>query len=451
MTLKVIASPRGAQDLPAVASSYPDRRELVTFIKRAISEGDILPNAPNPKPTRRRALIIAPQYREPGQTFEALPSTAADVKLVYELLILSGYDRRNIRILCDVCSFNGRAHPTRENILQSLEWLVADATEGDFRYLHFSGHGNRLETDSSKGKEGRIVKSSNWLRIPGSWDTELFPSAMSGERVTEQTLGENELVYYNEALITRISEESDSELELEDGEELNSLGKVWDRLGVWKELNGYLSRLPEGSTITCVMDCCASGRILNLSRKLQGSGFRGKSTQAATDKPPLFLPSLPSFDTNTGTVTSPGLVSPTISSIATIATTVVNIIPHMVRYARIVMQEGIPEREKSMDGIRARIFAWSACHQRQQSWDSNDFQSGLLTQTFTETCLRLGGAAESPSRYTYNALFEEVSKLVAERRATSPNPVPQFVQLWTSLREENRGLETSLLNSYVEF
>ncbi|KAJ1301837.1 hypothetical protein OPQ81_009065 [Rhizoctonia solani] len=129
----------------------------------------------------------------------------------------------------------------------------------------------------------------------------------------------------------------------------------------------------------------------------------------------------------------------------------VNIIPHMVRYARVVMQEGIPERERNMDGIKARIYAWSACHQRQLSWDSNDCLSGLLTQTFTETCIRLGGTVDSPARYTYNMLFEEVSKLVAERRAASPNPAPQFVQLWTSLREDNRIIETSLLDSDVEF
>ncbi|CUA68419.1 hypothetical protein RSOLAG22IIIB_07938 [Rhizoctonia solani] len=435
---------RGPQDPSIVSCSYPP--DLRPFIKRAMVEGDMLPNPVNIVPARRRALIIAPQYKEPGQTFPPLPTTAADVKLIYDLLVRSGYEPRNIRILCDVWSFNGRVHPTRENILDSLEWLVAGTTEGDYRFLHCNGHGQRVETDSSKGKVGRVVRSDNWPRMPGAWDSELSLDAIQAGRVSEQAIAESELVYYNEAIVTRICEASDLEYE---GEDPEPAGKVWDR-----ELNAYLSKLPQGSTITCIMDCCASGRILNLSRKLQGSGFRGKPAQAASSNLPL-IPSFPnSFSSpdNTSGPPTPGLVSPTtISSIATIASTMVNIIPHMVRYARTVMQEGIPERERDMDGIQARVFAWSACHQRQESWDSNDCSNGLLTLTFTQTCVRLGGTSDSPTRYTYNALFEAVSKLVAEMRATSPNPAPQFVQLWTSLQEENRTVETNLLDSHVEF
>ncbi|CCO37351.1 hypothetical protein BN14_11506 [Rhizoctonia solani AG-1 IB] len=84
------SSSRGAQDVPVATPSYPDRarREVVTFIKKAITEGDMLPNVLDMKPARRRALIIAPQYRELGRPDDLgpLPSTAADAKLVYELL-----------------------------------------------------------------------------------------------------------------------------------------------------------------------------------------------------------------------------------------------------------------------------------------------------------------------------------------------------------------------------
>ncbi|CCO38143.1 hypothetical protein BN14_12308 [Rhizoctonia solani AG-1 IB] len=171
-----------------------------------------------------------------------------------------------------------------------------------------------------------------------------------------------------------------------------------------------------------------------------------------TNIQPLFIPSLPSFNPSADApMPSPGLISPSISSIAAVASTMVSKLPHLVRYARIAMQEGIPERERDMDGIRARIFAWSACHQRQRSFDSNDFQYGLLTQTFTETCIRLGVPGESPIQYTYNTLFEEVSKLVADQRATVSSPEPQFVQLWTSLKKDDRKIETGLLDSYVEF
>ncbi|CAE6466193.1 unnamed protein product [Rhizoctonia solani] len=410
----MIPNSRGQENMPVASYTSPsDRKELVAFIRRAMEDGNMLPNPPNIEPARRRALIFGLATNAETFAFFAM---------------------------CAVLM----AEPTRPGRI-FLDWLVAGATEGDYRFLHFSGHGNRVETDSSKGKEGRIVKSGNWPVMPGAWDSELSVDNIKSGRVVEQTIAESELVYYNEAIITRISEEN--EPELNDEEEPDSAGKVWDQ-----ELNAYLSKLPKGCTITCIMDCCASGRILNLSRKLQGSGFRGKPTQPTTTFSPLIIPPPPSKSYNQENApSSPGIVSPTFSSMANIVSTMVNVLPQMVRYARVAMQEGIPERERNMDGIQARIFAWSACHQRQLSWDSDDCTNGLLTQTFTETCIRLGGTIDLPTRYTYNTLFEEVSKSVAEKRATSVYPAPQFVQLWTSLREENRTIETSLLDSHVEF
>jgi hypothetical protein len=87
----------------------PVPNEIVVYVKRAIEEGDKLPNPAtlgSRPPVLRRALIvslpsttsdiltciltwgskIAPQYKEPGQTYAALPSTATDVKLVHEML-----------------------------------------------------------------------------------------------------------------------------------------------------------------------------------------------------------------------------------------------------------------------------------------------------------------------------------------------------------------------------
>ncbi|CAE6496037.1 unnamed protein product [Rhizoctonia solani] len=445
----MIPDSRGQENMPVASYTSPfDRKELVAFIRRAMEDGNMLPNPPNIEPARRRALIIAPQYREPGQNFDPLPTTAADVKLIHELLGNSVWLRTPKHSYSLRCVQFQWQSPSDPGEYCTLDWLVAGATEGDYRFLHFSGHGNRVETDSSKGKEGRIVKSGNWPVMPGAWDSELSVDNVKSGRVVEQTIAESELVYYNEAIITRISEEN--EPELNDEEEPDSAGKIWDQ-----ELNAYLSKLPKGCTITVLYygcKCCASGRILNLSRKLQGSGFRGKPTQPTTTFSPLIIPPPPSKSYNQENApSSPGIVSPTFSSMANIVSTMVNVLPQMVRYARVAMQEGIPERERNMDGIQARIFAWSACHQRQLSWDSDDCTNGLLTQTFTETCIRLGGTIDLPTRYTYNTLFEEVSKSVAEKRATSVYPAPQFVQLWTSLREENRTIETSLLDSHVEF
>ncbi|KAH7320353.1 hypothetical protein B0J17DRAFT_298304 [Rhizoctonia solani] len=116
--------------------------EIVAYVRQAISDGDKLPNSlsrESGQHAEKRALLIAPVYREPGQSFGPLPSDAADVKLVHEMLLRFGYKRQEIRILCDICGgFNGRADPTRENILQSLEWLVQGTTTGDRRFLHLA-------------------------------------------------------------------------------------------------------------------------------------------------------------------------------------------------------------------------------------------------------------------------------------------------------------------------
>ncbi|KAJ3121495.1 Ca(2+)-dependent cysteine protease [Nowakowskiella sp. JEL0407] len=37
------------------------------------------------------------------------------------------------------------AYPTREIIIQSMEWLVEDAKPGDSLLLYYSGHGNLVE------------------------------------------------------------------------------------------------------------------------------------------------------------------------------------------------------------------------------------------------------------------------------------------------------------------
>ncbi|CAE6504102.1 unnamed protein product, partial [Rhizoctonia solani] len=416
------------------------------------------------------AIIFDGVKAEPGQPYGPLPSDAADVKLVHEMLLRFGYERRDIRILCDVCGgFNGRADPTRENILQSLEWLVAGATAGDRRFLHFSGHGDRILGDLVNGKRARRVEPR--LNMPGAWniDTERSSTRVFSRRATEQVVEEDELVYYNEGIITRLSEVRD---ELTDGEYTD---KILD-----SELNEYLSKLPEGCTITSIMDCCASGRILNLSHKLLGGGFRGQHDTAIAQNRPGFFQNTPVENTknSSGEAISP---SPSVASVAesaapsisTVVCIMMKVVPRLMRYAREVMQEGIPDRERDLDNIKARIvseflisfaywakmlkFAWGACHQRQESWETNDRSAGLFTQTFTETCLRLAGPSGTPNQFTYNQLFNEVSQQVAEKRAGScagwgnSKPAPQFVQLWTSLKNAGRAAEINLLDSPVLF
>ncbi|CAE6496029.1 unnamed protein product [Rhizoctonia solani] len=332
--------------------------EIGTYVQQAIGDGDMLPNISSRESGQRaekRALIIAPVYREPGQTFGPLPSDAADVKLVHEMLLRFGYKRQEIRVLCDICGgFNGRADPTRENILQSLEWLVEGTTKGDRRFLHFSGHGDRILGDSVGGKMARRVEPR--MNMPGAWnvDTERSTTRIFSGRVTEQAVADDEVVYYNEGMITRVTEIRDGSME----------NGYADRI-LDSELNDYLSRLPKDCTITSIMDFV-----------YQTEWFK---------------------------------------------------------------------------------FAWGACHQRQESWETNDRSAGLFTQTFTETCLRMAGPDEAPNHFTYNELFNEVSKVVAEKRACAglgwgnSKPTPQYVQLWTSLRNANKATQDNLLGSQVLF
>ncbi|CAE6466189.1 unnamed protein product [Rhizoctonia solani] len=428
--------------------------EIGTYVQQAIGDGDMLPNISSRESGQRaekRALIIAPVYREPGQTFGPLPSDAADVKLVHEMLLRFGYKRQEIRVLCDICGgFNGRADPTRENILQSLEWLVEGTTKGDRRFLHFSGHGDRILGDSVGGKMARRVEPR--MNMPGAWnvDTERSTTRIFSGRVTEQAVADDEVVYYNEGMITRVTEIRDGSME----------NGYADRI-LDSELNDYLSRLPK--------DCTMYYHVNHgyVSHKLLGSGFRGPHETAVAQNQARFSQNLSSAtlsSTNSDTTNLPssegaagGSTTPSISTAVSI---MIKVVPRLMRYARAVIQEDIPDRERDLDRIEARIFAWGACHQRQESWETNDRSAGLFTQTFTETCLRMAGPDEAPNHFTYNELFNEVrsiSKVVAEKRACAglgwgnSKPAPQYVQLWTSLRNADKATQDNLLGSQVLF
>ncbi|KAG8741251.1 hypothetical protein FRC10_003131 [Ceratobasidium sp. 414] len=60
-----------------------------------------------------------------------------------------------------------------------------------------------------------------------------------------------------------------------------------------QELNAKIAKLPPESNLTCVIDCCASGRILNNSVKLVGAGFRGPESKSLGDKIRDAIPDIP--------------------------------------------------------------------------------------------------------------------------------------------------------------
>ncbi|KAG8728790.1 Ca(2+)-dependent cysteine protease, partial [Ceratobasidium sp. 428] len=415
----------GQTPIQASDASSVNAKEVAAYVCEAIAAGSRLLESTSETAgttrTLRRALIVAPVYTN-DPNWGRLPSTATDVMLVHKMLVRCGYQEKNIRILCDVCvGFRGVADPTRENILSSLEWLTNDTQPGDYRFLHFSGHGKRIlqEKDISQAKQARRVRTGYEPILPG--DYERYMPVPEPERITTQTLPEKELAYYNEAIATRYCEPRY-------GEPGDCPSEIMDR-----EINQNLSKLPPGSVLTCIMDCCASGRITNSNTKVRGGGFRGKlSSQTSVSasggpqyvQPPvvekiLEFPSRPS---------TPSIVEAATRTLSGMVSTVASYVNPM----QITMSEDIPVRERQMDHIRARTFVWTGCHQRQESFDHMEYNSGLFTRVFTNAVdthfERLKAGVMD-----YDTLFSEVSQEVATQSfATS---TLQFVQLWTSLQD----------------
>lgn len=61
----------------------------------------------------------------------------------------SHFGFREIRLMTDDKPFNSPDHPTKQNIINGIHWLVDDAAPGDSFFFHFSGHGGQSE-DKSK-------------------------------------------------------------------------------------------------------------------------------------------------------------------------------------------------------------------------------------------------------------------------------------------------------------
>jgi Caspase domain len=103
-------------------------------------------------------------------------------------------------------------NPTHSNILNAFRALVANSEAGDSAFFHYSGHGGRLADDNGDEDDG--------------YDETLIP------------------VDYKTA------------------------GQIRDD-AVFTEL---VSRMPSGSTLMCLMDCCHSGSIMDLPYIFKADG-----------------------------------------------------------------------------------------------------------------------------------------------------------------------------------
>ncbi|KAJ9159120.1 hypothetical protein P3X46_024646 [Hevea brasiliensis] len=116
-----------------------------------------LAEAPVPEDGRRKhALLIGVSYK--GTKYE-LKGTINDVKTMKDWLINNfGFKAENIRILTEE-EPNEELKPTKENIRNSMKWLVKDCGGRDSLVFYFSGHGLRqpdFENDERDGFDETI-------------------------------------------------------------------------------------------------------------------------------------------------------------------------------------------------------------------------------------------------------------------------------------------------------
>ena len=82
-------------------------------------------------------LVGVSDYDNPA--IQPLNGPKNDVKLMQQVLLKKGFEKKNIKILADGVTIK----PTRHNILTALTDLTKTVGKGDFVYIHFSGHGSQ--------------------------------------------------------------------------------------------------------------------------------------------------------------------------------------------------------------------------------------------------------------------------------------------------------------------
>jgi len=111
--------------------------------------------------TKRRALLVGiNNYPDASMRLHGCTN---DVYLMSRTLQESGYAAANIRLLVD-----DRA--TRDNLVEHLQWLVADTRPGDERVFFYSGHGTQIPVYGFGGFPDHMCESL--VPYDFSWDDE---------------------------------------------------------------------------------------------------------------------------------------------------------------------------------------------------------------------------------------------------------------------------------------
>jgi len=114
-----------------------------------------------------RALLIGVSEYDDAPGIADLKGPANDVRLLRRVLQKQGIER--IDVLAD--GVDGAERPTRGAILARFADLAREAREGDFIYIHLSGHGTRqpdLEGDETDGLDEVFLPADTTRGEPGS-------------------------------------------------------------------------------------------------------------------------------------------------------------------------------------------------------------------------------------------------------------------------------------------
>ncbi|KAF8695019.1 Caspase domain, partial [Rhizoctonia solani] len=431
-------------------SSHPERTIMEANLLKAVQLGDNIHtgNSAPPDPVERRALLISAQYKE--FRWGILDGPPFDTYAVYNMLVeVFDYRPENIRILCDVSGVDPKSgsFPTKDNIvnqikLKSLEWLTSNVRSGDYRFMHYSGHGGHFLSNDKDGKQLRRPGIDKWGEDswdpkvePRKGDTERTPSQITAGRITEIKVLLQDLEYYKQGIVTG---SNDVNPKMEDS---NCL--IFDKAHLRTKVEGAGFRAidDESSQIPSTDGWSREGDVIQQAELsiLKSEELKGGS------------------EGDSKTVTSgPRFFSKLLGAVG-------------IGGADVTLHEVLPDREKQMDHTKPYVVrCWTAAHSRQESWDTafggtftavsrssvpfffihQDFQS------FIANCRKFRNSPNWSKEFTYRRLYEQVSSEITNIQKASiwnlkSGPNPQFVQLWSSLPDDTQGSKDDLLNSTV--
>ncbi|CAE6517451.1 unnamed protein product [Rhizoctonia solani] len=234
--------------LDSTKAEKPDQAVLWEKLNDMIRKGDSMLASPykatykSRGAVKRRALLVGGQYEVDTRNVP-LSGTPNDILNIYNVLRNHGYEEENIRVLVSGAADTSqyKCQPTRKNIMKSLDWLVQDAREDDYRYFHFSGHGEIFESPS--GKMARKIPNDR-ISVEED-DTERYGDPTVKLRVASQTIRVAEIKRYNEALSAYCHDKPPRAQTKFDLVEWENCYRIRDQ-----ELNQIFSRLPEGCRLT---------------------------------------------------------------------------------------------------------------------------------------------------------------------------------------------------------